>query len=835
MSEKSMKLNGICKICGKKVSVTLDVQDTDEAFSRLKRTKYYVCPGGGHPVYAGNMFDNVVWDTRTPQEKLASLQPKEEFKTRASRIPEWVKPLLETSDIESIVKVCASEEEAKKEAENLNKLNDGFKYEPIIDGRFYAVKVVSQTKEEMPPKVEEKPEGVAKKPKLKEILEKLRAKVVPPKPEAVPPKPEAVPPKPEVVPPKPETLKPEAVPPKPKETKPETPKPEAVPPKPKETKPEEAKPERKPSEVGARVKEILESLKRKVEKLPKKITEKPKALETTAQRRWWKDVGPSGTRIGPVRLPGAGRKDYRQLTREQREYLAQTRVGRDLEDKVSKFAQEFFGTLESTDAFYREVKGFTDWDARLAEKIDKAAREWVSKIRDEFVKAEGKAISEQEKNDVERIRKEYSLFFDEERLNKEIQENIDKAITSYREKRVIEAISSIQSSIQSLTKKAALSEQVEHFEEALVCLREEMEKVTRGENPDLEKAVSSVKRTAQKLLDELGEALDAVNRVSDVLKVDTEKLRDVLEAYVEDPLKAVEREEAPVETVIPEETTTPEESGVEERISRLKELAAGTKAESIVREIESLSKFTDVSHLLKKAEQIVEAMRKPKGIPEEALKKLWEASGRSKAKCIEKVKDEPFLKVRPGETKTQAAARFCRWLEGYIEGKYAPTRSSLVDFLTKEAEFDVEAFRDALESGNFDQAREMVAELPDPLKSEALTSIDHLAKIADVYKELSEAREAVTPEIVAKAVDALDLVIKEGIEAVVREVSEKTLTEGEKQALSSFLESLEKVSQKEMYVFNTEAEAKTKAVEFSRVGKRVKVYEEEGVWKVEVE
>jgi len=77
---------------------------------------------------------------------------------------------------------------------------------------------------------------------------------------------------------------------------------------------------------------------------------------------------------------------------------------------------------------------------------------------------------------------------------------------------------------------------------------------------------------------------------------------------------------------------------------------------------------------------------KPKGIPEEALKKLWEASGRSKAKCIEKVKDEPFLKVRPGETKTQAAARFCRWLEGYIEGKYAPTRSSLVDFLTKEAE-----------------------------------------------------------------------------------------------------------------------------------------------------
>lgn len=67
------------------------------------------------------------------------------------------------------------------------------------------------------------------------------------------------------------------------------------------------------------------------------------------------------------------------------------------------------------------------------------------------------------------------------------------------------------------------------------------------------------------------------------------------------------------------------------------------------------------------AKAVVEVLQREAAMPTEALKALWEASGRSREKCMEKVKDEKFLRVRKGETREQAAARFCNWLEQRME------------------------------------------------------------------------------------------------------------------------------------------------------------------------
>jgi len=67
-------------------------------------------------------------------------------------------------------------------------------------------------------------------------------------------------------------------------------------------------------------------------------------------------------------------------------------------------------------------------------------------------------------------------------------------------------------------------------------------------------------------------------------------------------------------------------------------------------------------------------------LPDEALdalgKKYRKGAEFDNSKCIADMMDEDFIEVKEGEDKEDAAARFCRWLEGRTIGEYGPTRES---------------------------------------------------------------------------------------------------------------------------------------------------------------
>jgi len=187
------------------------------------------------------------------------------------------------------------------------------------------------------------------------------------------------------------------------------------------------------------------------------LIQKSASIEVTSQQ-WTKDFGPRG--IPPrgymIRLPGASRREWRSMTRRQKELAAMSPIARSLAAKLSEYEKEFTTILESPETFYRQVADREDWEAALAEKMNDSARQWTAKIRNAFTKAEDEVSRLEDETErskaqkeLEQLRFEYSLYFDEEKLREKIKSAVDQAIETYKARKLEEKTAARKVSFES--------------------------------------------------------------------------------------------------------------------------------------------------------------------------------------------------------------------------------------------------------------------------------------------------------------------------------------------------------------------------------------------------